>query len=118
MHDEFIAIGKLKNKAATGTSVHRLRADGVTYFSTTVVAPRDMTACASPAPKPAKVWLNGEAVTGSTLKLKAGANPLVLQLRPSRAAPTLSLTTGSNPALPRPGATGDEMVEPTRRAAV
>ena len=51
-----------------------------THFSTAVIAPRDMTAQAlTGAIKPAKVWLNGELVTGSDLRLKAGANPLVLE---------------------------------------
>jgi hypothetical protein len=44
------------------------------------VAPRDMTGHAlAGLLQPAKIWLNGEVVTGSEMKLKAGANPLVLQ---------------------------------------
>ena len=76
MHDEFIALGKVKN---TGTGSSYQADGGVTYLWTTVVAPRDITASAVTGDlKPAQVWLNGEAVTGGTFKLKAGANPLLL----------------------------------------
>ena len=55
-------------------------ANGDTFLSTAVIAPRDMTGYVfTGALKPAKVWLNGEVVTNTTLQLKSGANPLVLQ---------------------------------------
>ena len=76
VHDEFIAIGSAK-RSATGSSY---QADGAgTFLWTTVAAPRAMTANAVTGDlKPAKTWLNGQAVTGPTLNLKAGANPLLL----------------------------------------
>ena len=81
VHDEFLAIGTPRNNAGHSPNVVRYEpTKGNTYFSTTVVAPGDMTAYALTGTlKPAKIWLNGEVVTGPELKLKAGANPLVLQ---------------------------------------
>ena len=77
VHDEFIALGKVKN-TGTGSTYEADGADA--YFWTTVVAPREMSACALTGTlKPTRVWLNGSVVTGDTLKLKAGANPLLLQ---------------------------------------
>ena len=80
MHDEFLAIGKAKNNGRHMPNVVGYDATGgSSYFSTMVVAPRDLTANALTGKmKPTKVWLNGEVVSGSTLQLKAGANPLVL----------------------------------------
>jgi alpha-L-rhamnosidase len=94
VHDEFIALGSAN---ATGTG-SRYEADGSQpYLWTTVVAPREMVAYALIGDlKPAKVWLNGEVVTGTTLRLKAGANPLVLQYtNPGRTYFVVS-TTGGN----------------------
>jgi len=80
LHDEFLAIGKAKNNAGHIPNVVGYDATGgSSYFSTTIVAPSDLTANALTGKmKPTKVWLNGEVVSGSTLQLKAGANPLVL----------------------------------------
>jgi hypothetical protein len=77
VHDEFIVLGKA-GQTMTDTSYE---ADGdASYLWTTILAPRDLTAQAvTGAIKPAKVWLNGEIVTGSALQLKAGPNPLVVQ---------------------------------------
>jgi hypothetical protein len=80
MHDEFLAIGKARNNERHSPNVVSYDADGVTYFSTAVVAPRAMTAYAlTGSIPPAEVRLNGEAITGATLKLEVGANPLVLK---------------------------------------
>ncbi|MCX6906012.1 MAG: glycosyl hydrolase, partial [Verrucomicrobia bacterium] len=88
VHDEFLAIGKARNNPGHSPNAVSYESDnGSSYFSTTVLAPRDMTACALTGDlKPAQVWLNGEVATNTTLKLKAGANPLVLQYtKPGRA---------------------------------
>jgi hypothetical protein len=76
VHDEFIALGNVR-QTGTGSSYE---ADGAgSYLWTTVAAPSNMTAYVLTGPlKPAAVWLNGAAVTGRILHLKAGANPLVL----------------------------------------
>jgi hypothetical protein len=80
MHDEFLAIGKARSNARHLPNVVSYDADGTSYLSTAVVAPHAMTAYAlTGAIKPAQVQLNGEVVTGATLQLKAGANPLVLK---------------------------------------
>jgi len=79
MHDEFIMIGKPKSAGASRPTVITYENNGRSYFSTAVVAPRDMTAYALIGDiKPVSVSLNGQAVTGSELKLKAGANQLIL----------------------------------------
>ncbi|MGC8989562.1 MAG: glycosyl hydrolase, partial [Verrucomicrobiia bacterium] len=80
MHDEFLAIGKAVTGAGYLPNTVNYESTGTQYFSTSVVAPRDMTAYARTGSiPPAKVWLNGELITGAVLHLKAGANPLVLQ---------------------------------------
>jgi hypothetical protein len=81
VHDEFLAVGKVRKEAGYLPNVVSYEAGGdSSYFSTAVVAPRDLTAHAlTGALKPANVWLNGEVVPGITLRLKAGPNPLVLQ---------------------------------------
>ena len=80
LHDELLAIGKAKDNGRHMPNVVGYEATGgSSYFSTTVVAPRDLTANALTGKlKPTKVWLNGAVVSGSMLQLKAGANPLVL----------------------------------------
>ncbi len=85
VHDEFIALGK-REFTATSTSYGQEGGGGSYYLWTTVTAPRDLTAYALTGPlKPAKVWLNGAAVAGATLSLKAGVNPLLLRYdRPGR----------------------------------
>jgi hypothetical protein len=77
VHDDFIALGRAET-TATGTTY---QADGSgSYLWTTVAAPRAMTAHALTGDsKPSKIWVNGEAVEGTTLTLKPGANPLLLQ---------------------------------------
>lgn len=81
MHDEFIAIGKAKiNSAQSPTVVTYEGQGGSSYLSTAVVAPEGITAHALIGViKPDKIWLNGEAISGAELKLKRGANPIVLQ---------------------------------------
>ncbi len=80
VHDEFLAIGKTKKGAGHSPDVIGYETEGTSYFSTAVIAPRDMTAYAlTGGIEPAKVWLNGERVTGTTLALSAGVNPLVLE---------------------------------------
>jgi hypothetical protein len=77
--DEFLTFGKARF-TGTGTTYEPEGAGGSYYLWTTVAASRDQTAHAvTGALKPAKVWLNGSAVTGSQLALKAGANPLLLR---------------------------------------
>lgn len=86
VHDEFLAIGKARKNGGHMPNVFSYEPDGTSYFSTAVIAPRDMAAYAlTGAIKPDKVWLNGEVVTGNALKLKVGANPLVLEFtKPGR----------------------------------
>ena len=81
VHDEFLAIGQPKVGKNFAPNVITLEPEGhPTFFSTTVLAPRDMTGYAlNGAIKPSNVWLNGQVVTGNVLSLKAGPNPLVLQ---------------------------------------
>jgi hypothetical protein len=81
VHDEFLAIGNPRQNAGHSPNVVRYEATkGNTYFSTAVLAPSAVTAYAlTGVLKPVKIWLNGEAVAGPALKLKAGANPLVLE---------------------------------------
>lgn len=80
MHEEFLAIGKAVIGAGYLPNTVNYEPAGTQYFSTSVVAPRDMTAYAlTGSIPPAKVWLNGELITGAVLQLKAGPNPLVLQ---------------------------------------
>ena len=79
VHDDFLMIGKANKGGAARPTVITYKADGRTYLSTAVVAPRDMTAYALTGDiQPSTVRLNGEILTGNTLKLKAGPNKLVL----------------------------------------
>jgi hypothetical protein len=81
VHDEFLAIGKPRNNGRHMPEVVSYQeTGGSTFFSTAVVAPRELTAQACMgALKPKAVWLNGEIVTGNALNLKPGSNPLVLE---------------------------------------
>jgi hypothetical protein len=100
VHDEFIVIGNAKR---TGTGTTYESAGLATYFWTTVVAPRDMIAHAlTGGLKPAGVWLNGAAVSGNKLTLKAGANPLVLQYNKPGRTYFVASTTGG-PDVPEEG---------------
>jgi hypothetical protein len=77
VHDAFLALGK-RSSTATGSAYDS--GGGDTYLWTTVVAPRDLTVHALTGDfGPARLWLNGEPVSGKTLRLNAGANPLVIQ---------------------------------------
>ena len=119
VHDEFLAIGVPKSNSGHSPNVVRYEATkGSTYFSTTVVAPSEMTAYAlTGALKPAKIWLNGEAVTGPELKLKAGANPLVLQY--GKAGRTYFVVSKKPPALAiTPQRLGNAAEEPPVDAAI
>ena len=93
-----------------------------TYLWTTVVAPRDMTAYAlTGALKPAKVWLNGEVVTGEHAQTESRrqTRSCCRYAKPGRTYFVVPLTTGAISAGARvQAATGDALVEPTRRAAV
>lgn len=84
LHDEFLALGRMK-QTGTGTTYER-EGSGSYYLWTTVAAPREMTAFALTGEfKPDAAWLNGAAIHGGQLKLKAGANPLLLRYdRPGR----------------------------------
>jgi hypothetical protein len=110
-HDEFLAIGQREEHGAASPNVVSYRPENrPTYFSTAVVAPRDLTAYAlTGAIKPSKAWLNGRVVTGKTLQLKAGANPLVLQYdKPGRTYFVVSTNTskeeGGEPSVFSPAA--------------
>ena len=96
VHDEFLAIGKAKENARHLPNVVSYEAGANSIFSTAVVATRDMAAQAlTGALKPSKITLNGEVVTGNTLKLKAGPNPLVLQYdKPGRTYFVVSTDSG------------------------
>ncbi len=106
VHDEFLAIGKARRGGGHMPDVVSYEATGDCFFSTAVLAPREMKAHALTGPlKPAKVWLNGEPVTGATVQLKAGANPLVLQYnQPGRTYFVLSTGPAAEP-LPEPPGT-------------
>ena len=108
VHDEFLAIGKARKGAGHMPNTVSYDADDSSYFSTAVIAPRDMMAHAlCGAIKPAKVWLNGEVITGTALKLKAGANPLVLQYaKPGRTYFVVSSEPGQS-------AISEEVFSPT-----
>jgi hypothetical protein len=98
VHDEFLAVGKAKLNAGHMPNPVGYEAEGGdAYFSTTVLAPRDMTAYALTGPlKPAQVRLNSEVVAGTELKLKAGANPLVLRYpKPGRTYFVVSTEPGT-----------------------
>jgi hypothetical protein len=45
MHDEFLALGKAGKGASYLPNTVTYEADGTAYYSTAVVAPRDLTAC-------------------------------------------------------------------------
>ncbi|MEI8288216.1 MAG: glycosyl hydrolase [Verrucomicrobiota bacterium] len=104
VHDDFLAIGKAKTNPKHMPNVVSYEANGDTFFSTTVVAPRDMDGFVfTGTVKPAKVWLNGQAATNTTLKLKPGANQLVLQYnKPGR---TYFVVSTSPDAPPKPDET-------------
>ncbi len=98
MHDELLAIGKAKNNGHYMPDVFSYEPDGDTFFSTTVIAPRDMAAYALTGPvKPAQVELNGAVVSGPILQLKAGANPLILHYtKPGRTYFVVSTEPGES----------------------
>ena len=99
VHDDFLAIGKPKANRRHMPNVISYEAAGDVFFSTTVIAPKDLTGYAlTGALKPARVWINGQVVTGSALNLKAGANPLVLQYtKPGRTYFVVSRTPDGPP---------------------
>ena len=104
VHDDFIAVGKVRINPKHVPNVVSYEAKGDSFFSTAVTASRDLTAYVfTGSLKPAKVWFNGEVVTNTTLKLKAGANPLVLQYtKPGR---TYFVVSVSPEAPPKPDTT-------------
>ena len=79
VHDDFLVIGKAISGGKARPTVIKYEADGLSYFSTAVIAPREMTAYVLTGQiKPLTVRLNGDLVSGNTLKVKAGANQLAL----------------------------------------
>ena len=101
VHDDFIAIGKPVKAKQSRPTIFSYEPDGNRFLSSAVVAPRDMDGHVfTGAVKPAKVWLKGEVVTNTILKLKSGANPLVLQYtEPGR---TYFVVSSSPDAPPKP----------------
>jgi hypothetical protein len=99
VHDDFLAIGKQVNKGAFRPFVFSYEPDGDTFLSTAVLAPSDMDAhILTGSIKPAKVWLNGEIVNTNSVKLRSGANPLVLQYdQPGRTYFVVSKTPDAPP---------------------
>jgi len=81
IYDEFLGVGKRTRKGMKyNPGIDLYEDDGTIYYITSVAAPGDMTAyIVAGELKPYKVWLNGEAVTGEAVRLKAGSNPLVLE---------------------------------------
>ena len=78
--DNFIVVGKAIPTWIGANSTSYAMEGAGTYLWTTIMAPCEILAHAlTGAIKPAKVWLNGAVVTGGVLRLKAGANPLVLE---------------------------------------
>jgi len=101
VHDDFLAIGAVKGTSWGNTQYEAGETD--TCFWTTVLAPRDMTANAHiGAVEPTRVWLNGVEVIGSTLALKAGANPLLLLYDKSKHGRTYFVVSTSEPVMPEP----------------
>jgi hypothetical protein len=101
IHDDFLTVGVANGKSWGNMAYKAAEAD--TYYWTTLLAPRDMTANAHiGAVKPTKVWLNGVEVTGGTLRLKAGANPLALLYDKSKAGRTYYAVSTSEPVEPEP----------------
>ena len=101
VHDDFIALGKPVKASPSRPNVFSYEPDGATFLSTAVIAPGDMKGYVlTGSLKPAKLWLNGEVVTGATVNLKAGANPLVVQFNhPGRTYLVVSRTPDA-PAKP------------------
>ena len=101
VHDDLFAIGRPKPGAKHVPDTVRYEAEGrSTFLSTAVVAPHAMAAYAlTGALKPSRVWLNGAVVSGDTLPLKAGPNPLVLQYdKPGRTYYVVSAEADEPPA--------------------
>ena len=98
VHDDFITVGKAINTGAFRPTSIKYEDDGRAYFSTAVIAPRDMAAYALTGEiKPGKVLLNGEAVDGGKLQLKAGANRLVISYdKPGRTYFVVSTSADSS----------------------
>jgi len=78
--DNLIVIGKaISTWAGSNLATYELEGSG-SYLWTTILAPCEMTAYVHSGDiKPARIWVNGAVVSGNTLQLKAGANPLVLE---------------------------------------
>lgn len=111
VHDEFLAIGKAKEGRRHQPTVVSYEADGAgTYFSTHIVAPRDLTGYVQTgAIRPDQVTLNGEPVAGGELPLKAGANPLVLHYRkPGRTYFVVTTTPPPAPPAVAPAPAGTQ----------
>lgn len=110
VHDEFLGVGRARRNAGYLPNVVSYQADGDNYFSTSVLAPHDLTAYAlTGALKPVKIWLNGEAVTGTALTLKAGANPLLLQYKePGRTYFVVSMVPAAESPPSEPRASNDQ----------
>ena len=86
MHDELLGVGQSRRGASHLPTVVEYSGGGAT-FETAVIAPHAMRAEALTGElKPSRVTLNGIIVEGTTLELKAGANPLTLEYdKPGRA---------------------------------
>ena len=99
VHDDFLTVGKAVKGAQFLPTIIKYENDGRTYYSTAVIAPADMTAYAlTGGIKPGSVVLNGEAADGGELKLKAGANSLVLSYdKPGRTYFVVSKSPGDEP---------------------
>jgi alpha-L-rhamnosidase len=99
VHAEFLVIGSAKNAGHGAPPISAGKSD--TIFWTTVVAPKEMTGYVQTGDiKPAKAWLNGAEISGTTVQLKAGANPLTLQY--DKAKPGLTYFVISTTELPKP----------------
>ncbi|MEI6425569.1 MAG: hypothetical protein WCP55_25375, partial [Lentisphaerota bacterium] len=94
VHNELFVIGKLKD-SWQGSNANVYEDNGsCPFLHTAVFAPKAMTAYALTGDlKPAKVWLNGTEISGDVLKLKAGANTILLHYdKPGRAYFVVSRT--------------------------
>jgi hypothetical protein len=99
VHNEFLAIGSAKNAGHGAPPISAGKSD--TIFWTTVVAPKEITGHVQTGDvKPSKAWLNGAEISGTTVQLKAGANPLTLQY--DKAKPGLTYFVISTTELPMP----------------
>jgi hypothetical protein len=100
VHNDTIGIGVMKND---GWQPSYVAEEKDTFFWTSVIAPRDMTAnIHSGLIKPTKAWLNGLEIQSKNVALKKGPNILVLQYAKEKPGHTYFVISTSVPVEPEP----------------